>query len=68
MIGMTIFILIFTLFIFTPLTIYQGWLLYKHVQATQLMWFLFWFNSTCSIFLQLILKIIEIVSKKKEEK
>jgi hypothetical protein len=27
-----------------PLSLYSSWLLYQHVQATDLMWFIWWIN------------------------
>lgn len=40
----SIFIGLITLFITLPLSFYQNYLLYQHVHADGLMWFLFWFN------------------------
>lgn len=27
-----------------PIVIYGGWLLYNHIHATELMWFVWWLN------------------------
>ncbi len=37
-----LFMSLVTVFITCPISIYMAWLLYQHVQATSLMWFLFW--------------------------
>ncbi len=31
-------------FVYIPLSAYQTFLLYQHVHATELMWFLYWVN------------------------
>lgn len=53
-----------TLLIQLPMGLYLGYLLYSHVQATPLMWFLWWFNLPLTIIAQVINTIVEKVMKK----
>jgi hypothetical protein len=47
-----------------PITIYGSWLLYKHVQATELMWFIWWLSMPLVIVTNLFAQIIKSVSEK----
>ena len=51
-------------FITLPIALFQGYLLYSHVRATELMWFLFWFNVPVVIFAQIISLLLREASKK----
>ena len=46
-------------FCIIPLQIFGGWLLYNHVHATDLMWFLFWFAVPFNVILQVTSRMIE---------
>lgn len=56
--------LIFSVLILVPLSIYQGVLLYKHIGATDLMWFIFWLYMGLSVGLNLLSQIIINIVKK----
>lgn len=62
--ALQIFVSLLALFITLPLAFYQGWLLYKHVHATDLMWFLLWLNWPITVLISVITKITtKIISK-----
>lgn len=37
-----------------PFTIFSSWLLYQHVQATELMWFLWWLVTPLTVCIALL--------------
>jgi hypothetical protein len=49
--------------LYLPLSFYSSWLLYQHVQATDVMWLLFWINVPITTILAFIGKIIEQLGK-----
>jgi hypothetical protein len=54
--------------IYLPITIYGSWLVYKHIQATELMWFIWWIQIPLMAITTILSKTIEIfVEKTKEE-
>ena len=50
---------IITLFIILPISTYASWLLYNHIHATELMWFLWWTLTPISILITVLLKVFE---------
>jgi hypothetical protein len=49
-----IFLALVTIFVTLPLQIYLSFLLYKHVHATDLMWFLWWLSFPLNILFTVI--------------
>ena len=47
-----------------PFSIYGSWLLYHHVQATDLMWFIWWITIPLLIISQVVKEIAEVLAKK----
>ena len=41
-------------FISLPFALFGSWLLYQHVQATQLMWFLWWVTTPLAILISVL--------------
>ena len=41
-----------------PFQIYMSWLLYRHVQATELMWFLWWVHVPVLVFTSLMTSVV----------
>lgn len=50
--------------IYLPFTFYMSYLLYKHVQATELMWFLWFMNIPVAILTTLVSVLMREASKK----
>lgn len=48
-----------------PISIYGSWLLYNHVQATELMWFIWWIMWPMSILVNIMSKIADMIKDKK---
>ena len=48
---------------YIPLTVYQSWLLYNHVHATELMWFLWLIQIPFMIFSATLSVIISKIKK-----
>jgi hypothetical protein len=46
-----------------PMQFYQSWLLYNHIHASPIMWFLFWFIMPFSILAYLISGIVNVLSE-----
>lgn len=53
------------LFISLPLYLFMGWLLYSHVKATELMWFLFWFSTPFTVLTNVIFEIAKVTDTDK---
>lgn len=62
--ALQVLIGLIALFIQLPVTIYGSWLMYKHVQATDLMWFIWWI----SVPLTILISIISTIASKFVEK
>ncbi len=56
--------LFLSIVVLIPLNIYQGVLLYKHVGATDLMWFVFWLNMGISVLVNLVSQFLINLFKK----
>lgn len=65
MIALKVFSGLITLFMYLPVSVYAGWLMYNHVHATDLMWFLFWLQYPLLIVSQIINAITNAVANKK---
>ena len=48
-----VFFQVLTVLIVLPVGIYMSWLLYNHIHATDLMWFLWWFYWPLTLVTQL---------------
>lgn len=55
--GLSVFVGLLAVFITLPLSIFNSYLLYKHIHATDLMWFLFYFNLPIVIIINVITTI-----------
>lgn len=64
MMPFKIFAGIIAVFVYLPLGIYGSWLLYQHVHATDLMWFIWWLLIPFNIVLTVIVEITKVVAKK----
>lgn len=62
--ALVVFITLLTLFVTLPISIYQSWLLYKHVHATELMWFIWWLTWPLTILMQIISAVSNSLAKK----
>jgi len=49
--------------LYLPLAIYGSWLLYKHVEATDLMWFIWWVSIPFLILTQVFSELAKAWSK-----
>lgn len=52
---------------YLPFSIYGSWLLYNHIHATDLMWFLWWTTIPLSVVISVTSAIITHVLKDKKE-
>ncbi len=62
--GLTIAIGLVTVLFILPLSVYQSWLLYNHVHATELMWFIWWIIMPLSTLLSIVLQVAKSIAKK----
>lgn len=62
--GLTFAVGLITIFFILPLGVYQSWLLYNHVHATELMWFIWWIIMPLSTLLSIILQVAKSVAEK----
>ena len=61
--AISIFLSLISVLITVPMTIYMSFLVYQHIQATELMWILFWINwpliFTVTLFSTIAQKMLE---------
>jgi hypothetical protein len=62
--GLQIFIGLIALFITLPLNLYGSYLLYKHVHATEIMWFIWWINLPVIILTSIITTVVNKLMEK----
>ena len=46
-----------------PFYVFGGWLLYKHVEATELMWFIWWVSLPIGIVTQVLGRFVEAANR-----
>lgn len=56
-------LLVLIAFTYLPLTWYMSYLVYKHIHATELMWFLFWMNIPFGFLTTLVSEIAKKLNK-----
>lgn len=61
--ALTVIASVLALCVTTPIWYYLLYKILSAIQATELMWFLFWIYLPVSIFVGLILKIVEVMNK-----
>ncbi len=59
-------IIIFLAVIYLPMAWFMQYLVYKHIGATELMWFLFWVNVPFTVINTVVVKIAEKLNQKSE--
>ncbi len=62
--GVTIAITLVSILFILPLGVYQSWLLYNHVHATELMWFIWWIIMPLSTLLSIVLQVAKSIAEK----
>lgn len=61
-----IFLALISLLVTLPLGVYQSWLLYSHIHATDVMWLLWWITIPLTATFTIINTIVEKMEDKKE--
>ena len=56
--GLQVFVALMGVFIQLPISIFGSYLLYKHVQATEMMWFLWWLTIPLMVISQIITQVV----------
>ena len=51
---------------YIPIQIYASWLLYNHVQATQVMWFVWWVQWPMFVIIQSISGLVKVLAEDKK--
>jgi hypothetical protein len=47
-----------------PLSVYASWILYNHIKATELMWFIWWIQLPLTVLVTVLSQIVKTMSDK----
>lgn len=61
--AVNVFIAVLGILVALPVQFYLGWLLYNHVHATELMWFLWWMLVPLNVLVQVASAVAKATSK-----
>jgi hypothetical protein len=66
MTALKVFTGLIGIIIYLPVMIYSSWLMYLHIGATELMWFLWWLQIPLMVVVQVINTIVDKIVDKDE--